>query len=94
MRAMHKLDARISAGTMDDRDLVAVGKLGLSAAGLRAQVAMKRAELNLTAQAIFGLASDHLEENEAEIKDVTPVADLHAEIDREREALLLAARSG
>jgi len=94
MRAMHKLDARISAGAMEDRDLVAVGKLGLSAAGLRAQVAMKRAELNLTAQAIFGLASDHLEEHESEIKDVTPIASLHAEIDREREELLLAAGRG
>jgi len=94
MKAMDKLGARIASGDMEDRDLVAAAKLGVNAAGLRATVAMKRAELNLTAQAIFGIASGHLEEHESEIKDVTPLGDLKAEVAAEREALQLAAGRG
>ncbi len=89
MKALRTLAGRVE--TMADKDLITTAKLGVGASVSRATLSLKRSELNLTAAAIFGLASGHADIPEAEVKNVTPEGELHAEIAREREAMLLAA---
>lgn len=89
--AMDVLGRRI--GALDAPDLIAVAKLGVTAATKREELRIKQAEVE-TAQglmgAIFGLVGGHVSEAdvpETEIIDVTPVEVLHDEVQAEREAL-------
>jgi hypothetical protein len=89
MKAMATLSGRVE--TMADKDLIATAKLGVGASTARATHSLKRAELGMTAAAIFGLAAGMAEVPESEIVNVTPVADLLAEVADERRTLLIAA---
>lgn len=91
--AIDQLNRRVKDGRLDDRELVASAKLGLSAVGQREALRMRAQEVDqqgAIVAALTGLASGHLDMGdfpEAEVIDVTPVEVLHAEISTEREAL-------
>lgn len=86
--AMTRLEGRISAGDVGDRELVTVAQLGVRA---RAQqeatiAASKRPQINVAA--IFGIAGGHLAlMPESEAIDVTPEEALYDEIEQERVTL-------
>lgn len=79
---------------MEDRDLVAVAKLGVNAATGREALRMRAQEVDQAAtivQALMGFASGHLSEedlpSDVEVIDVTPREVLLAEVQEERAAL-------
>ncbi len=81
-------------GSMDDRELVAVAKLGVGATAQRESLRVRQQEVE-TGQgllaSLFGLAAGILSEGDVpdvEVIDVTPVEDLHAEVQAERQALI------
>lgn len=92
--AMGSLKTRVDNGSMDDRELVAVAKLGVGATAQRESLRVRQQEVE-TGQgllaSLFGLAAGILSEGDVpdvEVIDVTPVEDLHAEVQAERQALI------
>lgn len=90
-QALDALEFRMGLGEVEDRDLVAIGKLGLGAT-----VARQRHEDAGRAQpialiALMGVAMEAIDTPEGEVKDVTPIADLEAEWREERAALMVNA---
>jgi len=92
-KAINTLDRKIDRGTLSDRELVAVAKMGVSARSeqRRAEIASKQPQVQLTA--IFGLASGHLAQlPESEAIDVTPERELRDEVHAEKRRLEAHAR--
>lgn len=89
--AMRRLEERVPE--MEDRELVATARLGMSAATHREALRLKAQEVDTNKgllSALFGLGGGLLDESdipEAEIIDVTPVEDLLDAPRLEREAL-------
>ncbi len=97
--AMKRIGERI--GVMDDRELVAVAKMGVTTATQREALRMKAQEVDQNGailRALMGTASgliDPADLPDVEVIDVTPVGDLLDVISQEREALKrLAAGEG
>jgi len=91
MQAMTTIRGRIP--TMDNRDLVAVAKLGTAAAGQREALRLRAQEVDQSqaiVEAITGVASGLLDPRdipEIEVIDITPVEGLVDEVAKERAAL-------
>lgn len=91
MAAVDQLEGLIP--TMDPKELVPVARMGLGAVQTREAMRLRAQEVQ-TAEgmlaALFGVAGGHLSEGDipdVEVIDVTPVEDLHAEVEAERAAL-------
>lgn len=82
-RAMGRIVQRIPV--MEDKDLVAVAKMGVSAVERREALRIKDRRPNINLLAVFGLVSGHVPDSEREIEE-HPVALLEAELDAERQA--------
>jgi hypothetical protein len=85
--AMSDLERRVSAGIMEDKDVIAVAKLGVGAAVAREKIVQRRREADINVAAIFGIVSGHVVTPPHEVKNVTPVEELEAELDAERALL-------
>ena len=84
--ALSDLERRIAAGVMEDKDVIAVAKLGVGAAVAREKLVARRREADINVAAIFGIVSGHVVVPAHEIRNVTPIAELVAEVDAERAA--------
>lgn len=82
--AMAQIEQRMADGMMEDRDVIAVAKLGVGAVATREKIIARRREADINVAAIFGIVSGHLVTPPHEIKNVTPIEELEAEIDAER----------
>jgi hypothetical protein len=92
--AMGSIHKHIVEGTLESRELVSVAKMGVQATTQREALRIRQQEIatadNLLS-ALFGLGAGLLTEAdvpEAEFIDVTPVEDMHAEVQAERAALI------
>lgn len=93
-QAMALLSEKIEAGDIENRELVNLAKMGVTARSNqeRAAAASKRPQLEI--RAIFAIGSGHARDfPESEIIDVTPESDLRAEVQAER-ALLERLQAG
>ncbi len=77
---------------MADRELVGVAKMGIAATIERRKAEDRSKKPQLQVTAIFGLISGHLQQPEGEVRNISPLADLTDELDRERR--LLVANAG
>lgn len=91
-KAMTRLEARIDAGDLADRELLGAAKLGVTSRAQQEAIKQASKAPQLNVMAIFGIAGGHLAAlPESEAIEVTPEEDLRAEVARERAALRLAA---
>jgi hypothetical protein len=87
MAAMEQIEARVGSGEMADRELVGVAKLGVAAVAEREKSRQRANDPHQTVLAIFGITSGHLVIPPGTVRDVTPLAELEAELESERTAL-------
>lgn len=93
-KAADVLEAKIEAGFVEDRDLVAMMKLGGSMSMARQRHEDSKRQPQTLAIAIMGVVSGHLTEPEGEVRNVTPPALLMEGLRAEREELEALAGYG
>lgn len=91
--AISQLTKRAKSGQMEDRELVAAARIGMTSVQHREALRMRAQEVDTAhalLAAIHGLGGGHISEDdvpETEVIDVTPVEVLHEKVRSEREAL-------
>lgn len=84
--AMEAISRRLEG--MDNRDLIAVAKIGMGARQHQASLESKDRRSNkVEVTAIFGFVSGHMDIPEVEARDVTPVGELRGTFEDERRLL-------
>jgi hypothetical protein len=88
MLAADQLQARVQSGDIDSRDLVGVARMGATAVVERRKADDRSKRPQLTIQAIFASQAGFVPLPEGEVINVTPIAELQAEMAAERRLLM------
>jgi hypothetical protein len=90
--AMDAIETKVLDGTLGDRELLGVAKLGLGARQRQLELEQNKSRPEVAILAIVGVASGHVRLPEAEVIDVADPTRLKAAVQEERQRLV--ARAG